>query len=187
MYIFKNIFKKFSSFFCFVFYSVCFSAYYICKGNERRKPDSPANSFFLYLFFYICRRDGCSPAGIVPGVVAVSFFVEKKEKKEKERNGAGVSLKKKRYFSRFNFCYLDCRSLKCHFGKARLPKLFYQDLAAGSVLVLLRAAHNTAAAKSAHLYETPRRCQLKSVHTSRTLTPEPLQQIFLQREQLFKR
>lgn len=103
MYIFKNIFKKFSSFFCFVFYSVYFSAYYICKGNERRKPDSPANSFFLYLFFYICRRDGCSPAGIVPGVVAVSFFVEKKEKKEKEWRG-GVS-KKRDIFRALNLCF----------------------------------------------------------------------------------
>ena len=147
-----------------------FSAYYICTG--KRKADSPPNPFSP-VFFIFSRRDGCSPAGIVPGVVAVSFFVEKKEKRKRE-NGAGVSLKK-RYFSRFNFCDLDCRSIKCDFGKARLPKMIYQDFAAGSVLVLLRAVHNTVAAKSVHLYETPRRRQLKSVHLYETLTPEPIQ------------
>ena len=152
------------------FYSVYFSAYYICTG--KRKADSPPNTFSP-VFFIFSRRDGCSPAGIVPGVVAVSFFVEKKEKRKRE-NGAGVSLKK-RYFSRFNFCDLDCRSIKCDFGKARLPKMIYQKFSAGKVLVLLRAAHNTASAKSAYLYETLRRPQLKSVYTSRTLTPETLQ------------
>lgn len=117
----------------------------------------------------------------MPGVVAVSFFVEKKEKKRKRENdGAEVSLKKRDIFSRFNFCYLVCRGLKCDFGKARLPKLFYQDFAAGSALVLLRAVHNVTAAKSVYLYETPRRQRLKSVHLYETLTPEPLQQIFLQ-------
>lgn len=148
-----------------------FSAYYICTG--KRKADSPPNPFSP-VFFIFSRRDGCSPAGIVPGVVAVSFFVEKKRKKKKRKWRGSVS-KKKRYFSRFNFCYLVCRSLKCDFGKARLPKLFYQDSTAGRVLVLLRAVHNVTAAKSAHLYETPRRQQLKSVYTSRTLTPETLQ------------
>lgn len=52
---------------------------------------------FFIPFFYICRRDGCSPAGIVPGVVAVSIFVEKKEKKEKERKWR-VSVSKKEIF-----------------------------------------------------------------------------------------
>ena len=99
-----------------------FSAYYICTG--KRKADSPPNPFSP-VFFIFSRRDGCSPAGIVPGVVAVSFFVEKKEKRKRE-NGAGVSLKK-RYFSRFNFCDLDCRSIKCDFGKARLPKIFTRN------------------------------------------------------------
>lgn len=32
--------------------------------------------------------------------------------------------------------------------------MIYQKFSAGSVLVLLRAAHNVTAAKSAHLYET---------------------------------
>ena len=63
---------------------------------KRREPDSPA-SFLLFIpFFYICRRDGCSPAGIVPGVVAVSIFVEKKEKKKKKKKKewrGGVSKK----------------------------------------------------------------------------------------------
>lgn len=118
--IFLKIFLKSSQvFFILFFYSVYFSAYYICTG--KRKADSPPNPFSP-VFFIFSRRDGCSPAGIVPGVVAVPLFVEKKEKKEKERNGAEVSLKKERYFSRFNFCYLDCRSIKCNFGKARLPK-----------------------------------------------------------------
>lgn len=104
-----------------------FSAYYICTG--KRKADSPPNPFSP-VFFIFSRRDGCSPAGIVPEVVAVSIFVEKKEKKEKEKektNGAEVSLKKRDYFSRFKFVFLGCRSLKCDFGKARLPKLFTRN------------------------------------------------------------
>ena len=77
-----------------------FSAYYICTG--KRKADSPPNPFSP-VFFIFSRRDGCSPAGIVPGVVAVSFFVEKKEKKRKRENGAGVSLKKRDIFRALNF------------------------------------------------------------------------------------
>jgi hypothetical protein len=82
--------------------------------------------------------------------VAVSIFVEKKEKKKKKENGAGVSLKK-RYFSRLNFCYLDCRNLKCDFGKASLPKMIYQKFSAGKEFVSLRAVHSVTAAKSVHL------------------------------------
>ena len=67
-----------------------FSAYYICTG--KRKADSPPNPFSP-VFFIFSRRDGCSPAGIVPGVVAVSFFVEKKEKKKKRKWRGGVSKK----------------------------------------------------------------------------------------------
>ena len=93
--------------------------------------------------------------------------MEKKEKEKEKTNGAEVSLKK-RYFSRFKFVFLGCRNLKCDFGKARLPKMIYQDFAEGRVLVLLRAVHNTVAAKSVHLYETPRRRQLKSVHLYET-------------------
>ena len=67
-----------------------FSAYYICTG--KRKADSPPNPFSP-VFFIFSRRDGCSPAGIVPGVVAVSFFVEKKEKKKKRKWRGSVSKK----------------------------------------------------------------------------------------------
>lgn len=150
-----------------------FSAYYICKGMKdvsrirRRTP-------FLYLFFIYVVETAAALQALCPGLW-LSLFLWRKKKKRKRRNGAGVSLKKKRYFSRFNFCYLDCRSIKCNFGKARLPKLFYQDFTVRSALVLLLAALNVTAAKSVHLYETPRRRQLKSVHLYETLTPEPLQ------------
>ena len=153
---------------------------------KRRKPDSPANSFFLYLFFIYVVETAAALQALCPGLWLSHFLWRKKKKRKRENDGAGVSLKK-RYFSRFNFCYLVCRSLKCDFGKASLPKMIYQDFAAGRVLVLLRAVLSTAAAKSAYTRQTPRRRQLKSVYTRRTLTPEPLQQIFLQREQLFKR
>lgn len=124
-FIFLKIFLKSSQVFsCFVFYSVYFSAYYICTG--KRKADSPPNPFSP-VFFIFSRRDGCSPAGIVPGVVAVSFFVEKKEKKKKKRKWRGSVSKKERYFSRFKFYDLVCRGLKCDFGKARLPKLFTRN------------------------------------------------------------
>ena len=62
-----------------------FSAYYICNEMKRTKPDSPATPVFLYLFFYICRRDGCSPAGVIPGLWLSLFLWRKKKKKEKER------------------------------------------------------------------------------------------------------
>ena len=76
-----------------------FSAYYICKGMKDVSRIRRRTPFFIP-FFYICRRDGCSPAGIVPGVVAVSVFVEKKEKKRKRENdGAEVSLKKEIFFA----------------------------------------------------------------------------------------
>lgn len=80
-----------------------FSAYYICTG--KRKADSPPNPFSP-VFFIFSRRDGCSPAGIVPGVVAVSIFVEKKEKKRKRENdGAEVSLKKRDIFRALILCF----------------------------------------------------------------------------------
>ena len=41
----------------------------------------------------------------MPGVVAVSFFVEKKEKKKKKENGAEVSLKKRDVFRALNLCF----------------------------------------------------------------------------------
>ena len=74
-----------------------FSAYYICTG--KRKADSPPNPFSP-VFFIFSRRDGCSPAGIVPGVVAVSIFVEKKE-----NDGAEVSLKKRDIFRALILCF----------------------------------------------------------------------------------
>ena len=147
------------------------------KEMKRRKPDSPATPLFLYIFFIYVVETAAALQALFPGLWLSLFLWRKKKKKKKEKektNGAEVSLKK-RYFSRFNFCYLVCRSLKCDFGKARLPKMIYQDFAAGSVLVLLRAVHNTVAAKSVHLYETPRRRQLKSVHLYETLTPETIQ------------
>ena len=131
-------------------------------------------TLFPLYFLYSVVETAAALQALCPGLWLSLFLWRKKEKEKKERSGAGVSLKK-RYFSRFKFVFLDCRSLKCDFGKARLPKLFYQDSTAGRVLVLLRAVHNVTAAKSAHLYETPRRRQLKSVHLYETLTPEPLQ------------
>ena len=134
-------------------------------------------TLFPLYFLYSVVETAAALQALFPGLWLSLFLWRKKKKKKKEKektNGAEVSLKK-RYFSRFNFCYLVCRSLKCDFGKARLPKMIYQDFAAGSVLVLLRAVHNTVAAKSVHLYETPRRRQLKSVHLYETLTPETLQ------------
>ena len=73
-----------------------FSAYYICTG--KRKADSPPNPFSP-VFFIFSRRDGCSSAGIVPGVVAVSIFVEKKEKKKKKEWRGSVSKKKEIFFA----------------------------------------------------------------------------------------
>lgn len=132
-------------------------------------------TLFPLYFLYSVVETAAALQALCPGLWLSYFLWRKKKKKKKKENGAGVSLRKERYFSRFNFCYLDCRSIKCDFGKARLPKMIYQDFAAGRELVLLRAVHNTAAAKSAYLYETLRRPQLKSVYTSRTLTPETLQ------------
>lgn len=138
--------------------------------------------FFYTFFLYNVVETAAALQALCPGLWLSHFLWRKKKKRKRKRENewrGGVS-KKKRYFSRFKFCYLDCRSLKCDFGKARLPKMIYQDFAAGSVLVLLRAVHNTAAAKSVHLYKAPLRQPLKSVHLYETLTPEPLQQIFLQ-------
>ena len=146
------------------------------KEMKRRKPDSPATPLFLYIFFIYVVETAAALQALFPGLW-LSLFLwrkKKKRKKRKRKNGAEVSLKK-RYFSRFNFCYLVCLSLKCDFGKARLPKMIYQKFSAGKVLVLLRVVHNVTASKSVHLYETPRRRQLKSVHLYETLTPETLQ------------
>ena len=130
-------------------------------------------TLFPLYFLYSVVETAAALQALFPGLW-LSHFLCRKKKKRKRKNGAGVSLKK-RYFSRFKFVFLCCRSLKCDFGKARLPKMIYQKFSAGKVLVLLRAAHNTAAAKSAYLYETLRRRQLKSVHLYETLTPETLQ------------
>ena len=132
-------------------------------------------TLFPLYFLYSVVETAAALQALCPGLWLSHFLWRKKKKRKRENDGAGVSLKKKRYFSRFQFVFLCCRSLKCDFGKARLPKMIYQDFAAGSVLVLLRAVHNTVAAKSVHLYETPRRRQLKSVHLYETLTPEPIQ------------
>ena len=80
-----------------------FSAYYICTG--KRKADSPPNTFSP-VFFIFSRRDGCSPAGIVPGVVAVSIFVEKKEKekKRKRENEWRGGVSKKEIFFALSIC-----------------------------------------------------------------------------------
>lgn len=171
-FIFLKIFLKSSQVFFILFFILCIFLHiiYVQENVRRIRRRTLFPLYFLYSVVETAAALRCNP-----GVVAVSIFVEKKEKKRKRENGAGVSLKKERYFSRFNLCYLGCRSLKCDFGKASLPKLFYQDSTAGRVLVLLRAVHNVTAAKSAHLYETPRRRQLKSVHLYETLTPEPLQ------------
>ena len=131
-------------------------------------------TLFPLYFLYSVVETAAALQALFPGLW-LSHFLCRKKKKRKRKNGAGVSLKKKRYFSRFQFVFLCCRSLKCDFGKARLPKMIYQKFSAGKVLVLLRVVHNVTAAKSVHLYETPRRRQLKSVHLYETLTPETLQ------------
>ena len=170
MYIFKNIFKKFSSFFV-LFFILCFFLHIIyVQENVRR---IRRRTLFPLYFLYSVVETAAALQALFPGLW-LSHFLCRKKKKRKRENGAEVSLKK-RYFSSFNFCDLDCRSIKCDFGKARLPKMIYQDSTAGRVLVLLRAVHNVTAAKSVHLYETPRRRQLKSVHLYETLTPETLQ------------
>ena len=170
-FIFLKIFLKSSEAFFILFFILCIFQHIIyVQENVRR---IRRRTLFPLYFLYSVVETAAALQALFPGLW-LSHFLWRKKKKEKERNGAGVSLKK-RYFSRFNFCYLVCRSLKCDFGKARLPKLFYQDSTAGRVLVLLRAVHNVTAAKSAYLYETLLRPQLKSVYTSRTLTPETLQ------------
>ena len=102
-----------------------FSAYYICTG--KRKADSPPNPFSP-VFFIFSRRDGCSPAGIVPGVVAVSFFVEKKEKKEKERKWRGSVSKKRDIFRALIFVIWSVAALNVILVKQDyqndLPEIF---------------------------------------------------------------
>lgn len=132
-------------------------------------------TLFPLYFLYSVVETAAALQALCPGLWLSHFLWRKKKKKKKKENGAGASLKKRDYFSRFKFVFLVCRGLKCDFGKARLPKMIYQDFAAGSVLVLLRAVHNTAAAKSVHLYKAPLRQPLKSVYLYETLTPETLQ------------
>ena len=125
-------------------------------------------TLFPLYFLYSVVETAAALQALFPGLWLSHFLWRKKKKKEKERKWRVSVSKKKRYFSRFNFCYLVCRSLKCDFGKARLPKLFYQDSTAGIVLVLLRAVHNVTAAKSAHLYETLWRAALKNAYLYET-------------------
>lgn len=144
-----------------------FSAYYIC--NEMKDVSRiRRRTSFLSVYFFLTSTRRLQPCRHCARGCGCLIFCGEKRKKEKERNGAEVSLKKERYFSRFNFCYLDCRSLKCDFGKASLPKMIYQKFSAGKVLVLLRAVHNVTAAKSVYLYETPWRAALKSAYLYKT-------------------
>ena len=64
---------------------------------KRRKPDSPANPFFLYNFLYMSFETAAALQALFPGLWLSLFLWRKKKKKKKKENGAGVSLKK-RYF-----------------------------------------------------------------------------------------
>ena len=161
----------FSSFFILFFILCIFQHIIYVQENVRR---IRRRTLFPLYFLYSVVETAAALQALFPGLW-LSLFLWRKNKKKKKKEWRVSVSKKKRYFSRFQFVFLCCRSLKCDFGKARLPKMIYQKFSAGKVLVLLRVVHNVTAAKSVHLYDTPRRRQLKSVHLYETLTPETLQ------------
>ena len=130
-------------------------------------------TLFPLYFLYSVVETAAALQALFPGLW-LSLFLCRKKKKRKRENGAEVSLKK-RYFSRFNFCDLDCRSIKCDFGKARLPKIFTRNFRQEKCWFYYWQLI-TQRPQKVHTFM--RHCgelQLKSVYTSRTLTPETLQ------------
>ena len=65
---------------------------------KRRKPDSPANSFFLYLFFIYVVETAAALQALCPGLWLSLFLWRKKKKKEKERKWRWSVSKKKEIF-----------------------------------------------------------------------------------------
>ena len=125
-YIFKNIFKKF--FILFFILRIFLHIIYVkeMKDVSRIRRRTP---FFYTFFLYMSSRRLQPCRHSARGCGCLIFCGEKRKKeKERKRKKWRVSVsKKKRYFSRFKFVFLDCHSLKCDFGKARLPKIFTRN------------------------------------------------------------
>ena len=83
-------------------------------------------TLFPLYFLYSVVETAAALQALFPGLW-LSLFLWRKNKKKKKKEWRVSVSKKKRYFSRFNFCYLVCRSIKCDFGKARLPKIFTRN------------------------------------------------------------
>lgn len=118
-FIFLKIFLKSSQVFFILFFILCIFLHIIyVQENVRR---IRRRTLFPLYFLYSVVETAAALQALCPGLWLSYFFVEKKEKRKRKKWRVSVS-EKKRYFSRFNFCDLVCRGLKCDFGKARLPK-----------------------------------------------------------------
>lgn len=102
LYIFKNIFKKFSSFFILFFILCIFLHIIYVQENVRR---IRRRTLFPLYFLYSVVETAAALQALFPGLWLSHFLWRKKKKKKKKEWRGSVSKKKRDIFRAFNLCF----------------------------------------------------------------------------------